>query len=153
MKTRQKNELNSHKEDGGRLDNIDVLKDADGRRYSYNHATEECLWVDPEVEVEVEVEGAGVEEPTTSSSLSTVGTSSSPQHHTRDSTRVPPNWNKYNDEDGRRYYSNNITQESSWVAPEGSTGGITMIMGGPGGGGAGEKTGTRGKITKRDVTE
>ena len=50
-------------------------------------------------------------------------TGSSPHHHTRDSTRLPPNWDKYNDGEGRRYYSNNNTQESSWAAPEGSTGG------------------------------
>jgi hypothetical protein len=45
------------------------------------------------------------------------------KHHTRDSTKLPPDWNKYNDDEGQRYYSNYKTQESSWVAPEGSTGG------------------------------
>jgi hypothetical protein len=56
MKTKQQNELDFHKEGDG-LDNIDVLQDADGRRYSYNNATEKYMWVDPEVEEEVEVEG------------------------------------------------------------------------------------------------
>jgi len=50
-------------------------------------------------------------------------TSIPPQHHTRDSTKLPPNWDKHNDEEGQRYYFNNRTQESSWVAPDGSTGG------------------------------
>ena len=53
--------------------------------------------------------------------------SSSPHHHTRDSTKLPPNWDKYDDEEGQRYYSNNSTQESAWVAPEGSTGGRTGL--------------------------
>jgi hypothetical protein len=53
--------------------------------------------------------------------------SSSPHHHTRDSTKLPPNWDKYDDEEGQRYYSNNSTQESAWVAPEGSTGGSTGL--------------------------
>ena len=50
------------------------------------------------------------------------------KHHTRDSTKLPPDWNKYNDDQGKRYYSNNNTQESSWDAPEGSTGGSAAIM-------------------------
>jgi len=58
-----------------------------------------------------------------STAPATADTSKPPQHHTRDSTKLPPDWNKHNDEGGRRYYSNNSTQESSWVAPEGATGG------------------------------
>ena len=50
---------------------------------------------------------------------------SEPQHHTRTSTQLPPNWNKYNTDDGHRYYTNNQTQESQWLAPEGATGGTT----------------------------
>ena len=49
------------------------------------------------------------------------------QHHTRTSTQLPPDWNKHKDGEGRRYYSNDQTQESSWVAPEGSTGGSTGL--------------------------
>ena len=47
------------------------------------------------------------------------------EHHARNSTKLPPDWNKYNDDKGQQYYSNDQTQESSWVAPEGSTGGST----------------------------
>ena len=46
-----------------------------------------------------------------------------PKHHSRASTRLPGDWQKHTDTTGRRYYSNNSTQESSWVAPEGSIGG------------------------------
>ena len=75
-----------------------------------------CLLANPEIP------GAPQEKPIPSSSSSA---SSSPHHHTRDSTKLPPDWNKYNDKEGRRYYSNNSTHESAWVAPEGSTGGST----------------------------
>jgi hypothetical protein len=46
-----------------------------------------------------------------------------PERHKRMFTKVPLGWNKHNDDQGKRYYSNNSTQESSWVPPEGSTGG------------------------------
>jgi len=45
------------------------------------------------------------------------------KHHARNGTKLPPGWKKHNDKEGRQYYSNNSTQESSWVAPAGSTGG------------------------------
>ena len=34
-----------------------------------------------------------------------------PQHHTRDSTKLSPDWSKCNDKGGRQYYSNNGTQD------------------------------------------
>ena len=56
-----------------------------------------------------------------------VGNSPKPgkgNHHKRTSTQLPPNWNKYNDGPaGQRYYWNAATQESSWDAPDGSSGG------------------------------
>ena len=69
--------------------------------------------------------GSGLTQWNKPNSSSSSSTSSRPQHHTRDSTKLPPDWNKYNDEEGQRYYSNDQTQESSWVPPEGSTGGST----------------------------
>merc|ERR1712086_1158436 len=62
-------------------------------------------------------------------SSSSSSASSSPHHHTRDFTKLPPDWNKFNDEQGRRYYSNNSTQESAWVPPEGSIGGSASARG------------------------
>jgi hypothetical protein len=57
IKLRQQNEGVAKKEEGDELDNIDVLKDADGRRYSYNKQTGISLWLDGDPEVELEVEG------------------------------------------------------------------------------------------------
>ena len=45
------------------------------------------------------------------------------QHHTRNSTQLPSDWAKSQDDLGRKYYSNNATQQSSWTPPEGSIGG------------------------------
>jgi hypothetical protein len=69
--------------------------------------------------------GSGLTQWNKPSLSSSSSTSSSPHHHTRDSTKLPPDWDKYNDDEGQRYYSNGKTQETSWVAPEGSTGGST----------------------------
>ena len=49
------------------------------------------------------------------------------EHHSRTSTQLPPDWNKHNDDQGQRYYSNSNTQETTWVAPEGSTGGSASV--------------------------
>jgi len=57
IKTRQQNEGVAKKEEEDELDNIDVLKDADGRSYSYNKQTGISLWLDGDPEVELEVEG------------------------------------------------------------------------------------------------
>ena len=57
IKTRQRNEGVAKKEEEDELDNIDVLKDADGRRYSYNKQTGVSLWLDGDPELELEVEG------------------------------------------------------------------------------------------------
>jgi hypothetical protein len=57
IKTRQRNEGVAKKEEEDELDNIDVLKDADGRRYSYNKQTGISLWLDGDPEVELEVKG------------------------------------------------------------------------------------------------
>ena len=46
-------------------------------------------------------------------------------HHARNSTQLPPDWDKHKDDQGRKYYGNATTQESQWTAPEGSTGGST----------------------------
>jgi len=43
------------------------------------------------------------------------------------STKLPPNWNKHVDPQGKRYYSNTVTRESSWTAPEGATGGSASV--------------------------
>ena len=45
------------------------------------------------------------------------------QPHTRNSTQLPKGWKKHLTNEGRIYYGNHATQESSWVPPEGSTGG------------------------------
>jgi len=55
----------------------------------------------------------------------------SPQHHTRTSTQLPPNWHKYDDDKGNKYYSNG--KDASWVPPEGSTGGSAGVGGSAGG--------------------
>ena len=50
-------------------------------------------------------------------------------HHARASTHLPPGWNKHRDDEGTRYYSHTVnngngeTEESTWEAPEGATGG------------------------------
>ena len=44
--------------------------------------------------------------------------------HRRNSTRLPDGWQKYADDaTGHRYYAHRNSGESSWVPPEGSTGG------------------------------
>ena len=48
-----------------------------------------------------------------------------PLRHKRMSTKLPKDWEKHRDEMGRRYYSNQRTNESQWEAPEGATGGST----------------------------
>ena len=48
------------------------------------------------------------------------------KNHGRNSTQMPEGWDKHNDNQGKRYYSNNETQASQWTAPEGSTGGSTQ---------------------------
>ena len=55
----------------------------------------------------------------------------SSQHHTRTSTQLPPNWHKYDDDEGNKYYSNG--KDASWVPPEGSTGGSAGVGGSAGG--------------------
>ena len=51
----------------------------------------------------------------------------SPQHHARMSTKLPSNWNKRVDPQGKRYYSNTETRETSWTAPDGATGGSSGV--------------------------
>ena len=51
----------------------------------------------------------------------------SPQHHARMSTKLPSNWNKHVDPQGKRYYSNTETRETSWTAPDGATGGSSGV--------------------------
>jgi hypothetical protein len=41
------------------------------------------------------------------------------------STKLPSDWDKHNDQTGKRYYSNIKTNQSSWTPPEGATGGST----------------------------
>jgi len=45
------------------------------------------------------------------------------ESHRRNSTQLPENWNKNLDDEGRTYYANASTQESSWTPPPGSSGG------------------------------
>ena len=45
---------------------------------------------------------------------------STPGHHVRKSTQLPPGWNKHNDGQGTRYYSHQDTQQSQWEAPDGA---------------------------------
>ena len=49
------------------------------------------------------------------------------RHHARNSTQLPPDWDKHNDDQGRRYYSNKNTQAAQWTAPEGATGGSASV--------------------------
>jgi len=109
MKTRQQNELDFHKEGDG-LDNIDVLQDADGRRYSYNNATEECLWIDPEVEVEVDVEVEG-------QMKEKEKVKEEPQEEGKSQEETPQNELEIEIEEasGRRYSYNKQTGVSSWL--------------------------------------
>jgi hypothetical protein len=102
----------------------------EGRRYYSNKNTQESSWVAPEGSTggSASTSGESVSaysnpmKKTKAKKSATAGALTK-KHHTRDSTKLPPDWNKYNNEEGRRYYSNNNTQESSWVAPEGSMGG------------------------------
>lgn len=49
-------------------------------------------------------------------------------HHSRKSTQLPTNWNKYtDDESGNRYYHNTVVGTVQWVPPEGSTGGTADL--------------------------
>ena len=50
-------------------------------------------------------------------------TTTQPQHHNRNSTKLPLGWDKQMTDAGQRYYSNDTTQESVWNPPEGATGG------------------------------
>ena len=50
---------------------------------------------------------------------------SSKHQHRRNSTKLPLGWDKYNDDEGRRYYTQRTSGSSSWEAPEGATGGST----------------------------
>ena len=50
--------------------------------------------------------------------------SKSPQKVHRRSTKLPGDWQKYNDAEGRRYYTHAETGQSQWEMPEGATKGI-----------------------------
>ena len=45
--------------------------------------------------------------------------------HRRNSTHVPSGWEKHVTADGRRYYEDVVGQSTSWIPPEGATGGST----------------------------
>ena len=44
-----------------------------------------------------------------------------PQKARRRSTKLPDDWQKYNDAEGRRYYTHAKTGQSQWEMPEGAT--------------------------------
>ena len=48
------------------------------------------------------------------------------KHHKRNSTQMPPEWDKHRDDHGQRYYSNKDVG-STWTAPAGATGGSTSV--------------------------
>jgi hypothetical protein len=116
--------------------------DDQGKRYYSNNSTQESSWVAPEGSTggsasprdeslsvysnpmkRTEAKKAAA---TTAATAATAATTAlKKEHHAHKSTKLPPDWNEHYDEHGRRYYTNNKTQESSWVAPEGSTGGST----------------------------
>ena len=60
----------------------------------------------------------------TSSEVSSTGKNRG--HHARNSTQLPPDWEKHNDEEGTRYYSNQ-DGVSQWAAPAGATGGSCPV--------------------------
>jgi len=109
MKKKQQNELDFHKEVEDDLGNIDVLEDTDGRRYSYNHATEECLWIDPELEVVGEGERKG----------ETQEEKQEP-HEGKSQKDTSQNELEFDIDEasGRRYSYNKQTGVSSWIDDE-----------------------------------
>ena len=87
---------------GGGGGSVDVLTDpASGRAYRHNRDTGSTHW------------------------LPGSATQQQKPKHRRGSTTVPKGWDKHNDDEGRRYYTNRMSEASSWEAPEGSTGGST----------------------------
>ena len=112
--------------------NWDKYDDEEGRRYYSNNSTQESSWVAPEGSTGGSASASGKSVPTYSNPMKTTKAKETgatvalkKKHHARNSTKLPPDWNKYNDDEGQRYYTNDKTQESSWDAPEGSTGGST----------------------------
>ena len=110
----------------------DKHNDEEGRRYYSNNSTQESAWVPPEGSIggsasarDESVSGYSNPMKTTNTKNTAATAASKKKHHARNSTKLPPDWNKYNDDEGQRYYTNDKTQESSWDAPEGSTGGST----------------------------
>jgi hypothetical protein len=112
--------------------NWDKYKSEEGQRFYVNNDTSESSWVPPEGSIGGSASARGESVPAYSNPMkrtkakNTAPTAASKtKHHARNSTKLPPDWNKYNDDEGQRYYSNGKTQETSWDAPEGSTGGST----------------------------
>ena len=104
--------------------------DDQGQRYYVNNRTSESSWTAPEGASggSVSVGGESVSSysnPMKATKAKKAAAVPKKEHHTRTSTQLPVDWNKHNDSEGRRYYSNSQTQETSWVAPDGSTGGST----------------------------
>ena len=100
------------------------LDEDSGKFYLASKTTGEVKWEDPEINcgglnynnpMKKEMKCRNIDPP---SSLSPA-----PICHRRRSTQLPRNWDKYRDEEGRRYYVNGETQESQWKPPEGATGG------------------------------
>ena len=118
MKTKQQYELDFHKEGDDDSGNIDVLTDADGRRYSYNQATGECLWVDPVMEVvgEGEMKGEMKEE----MKGETQEEKQEPQEEKSQGETTSQNELEIEiyEESGRRYSYNKQTGISSWIDDE-----------------------------------
>jgi len=94
--------------------NIEVHTDEDsGRRYSVNNDTGETKWMDDDKE-------DVASKPKKKSSKKTEDTAD--ESHQRTKTELPDGWTKEVRE-GRDYYANRKTKESSWKPPPGSSGG------------------------------
>ena len=90
---------------------IDIHVDEEsGRRYSVNNSTGETKWMDDDKEEAKPKKKSSRKKDTADES------------HQRTTTELPDGWTK-EVRDGRDYYANRKTKESSWKPPPGSTGG------------------------------
>ena len=95
-----------------------------GKKLPFSTKKGKKLVGEPSVGIAVNDQSAAQEDPAAAATTTTLDLAPlRPTHHTRDSTRLPPDWAKAHTEEGDKYYFNKSLDESQWKPPEGSTGG------------------------------
>ena len=100
-----------------------VAKDGTDYTGTIEHALENQKKEEEEDDDE-ESHGAGILRPPPSSQNKTRQNN---PNHSRNVTNLPSNWNKHTTPNGKKYYGNSKTNETSWIAPIGSTGGSSDV--------------------------